>query len=97
MRKPSRTASPGVGDPQHHGVADGLHVRAAARRQRLADGAAEALDERGGLLVSVRFGERGEPGDVREYERGGGRRHRVHLTPGPTVNDDALRPDAKEE
>jgi hypothetical protein len=62
----------GVGDRQHHGVADGLDLAAAAGRQFGAHRSAEIGDQRGGILVAVGLGERREAGDVCKHERHGG-------------------------
>ena len=59
----------GLGDAQHEGIADGLHVRPAERRKLRVDRRAEVGDERGGFVVAVGFGQGGEAGDVGEQER----------------------------
>jgi hypothetical protein len=57
-----------IGDAQHHGVTDGLHLPPDAGRQLDTHRAGELRDERSRLFVAVRLGQRREPRDVREDE-----------------------------
>src|SRR5262249_17829957 len=58
----------GIRYSEHEGIADGLDMLAADARELRLDGGCELFDELHGLLVSVRFRQRSEAGDVREQE-----------------------------
>ena len=74
--EPERDRRPRLVHAQQHGVTDGLDLLGAEPGQQGADLGAEAVHELGGLLVAVRLGERGEPGDVGEEEGRLDGRHR---------------------
>jgi putative membrane protein len=58
----------GLWDPDHHGVADRLHLFGVERGQQLAHGAAEARDQVGSPLVPVSLGEGHEAGEIGEQK-----------------------------